>query len=129
MTAPRIAFVAVVIALCGCTPPTCDPRPLPAGYGDAAALLPAKAVVCAQQEGSKAVFLQFASRDVKSLGLEAMLKLREANWELDKNSRATDDSTYIVAWKNKRNLNLTINRQNGGPYQGRITGNLFIADR
>ncbi len=58
-----------------------------------------------------------------------MLKLRKAAWVLEKLSRSTDDAASLTAGKNGRQLSFTINRQNGGEYQGRITGNLCIADR
>ena len=66
--------LAVVLAM-SCTPKVCDDtQPLPRGYEEMAALLPKAAVVCKDGPNPKAVFLNFASRDVKQLTLETMLQ-------------------------------------------------------
>ena len=131
MTSLRIAFVAgAVVALVGCNPPTCEPQPIAAGYEEAKALLPPSAVVCATPPDANpknpGVFMQFPTRDVKALTYEAMLKLRAADWVLDKNSEPTDLGGYITGSRKGRMLSFTINKQAGGPYAGRVTGDLHI---
>ena len=117
----------VVLAM-SCTPKVCDEtQPLPNGYEGMAAILPKAAVVCKDGPNPKAVFLNFASRDVKQLTLETMLHLREAGWALSSSTRAEDLAGYIDASRGKQSLHIGINRQNGGPYAGRITGSIFLS--
>jgi hypothetical protein len=133
MRALRYAFALVVTVaasqLVACsTPKVCDdPQPLPAGYAEMASVLPKEAVVCKDGPNANAVFLNFASRDVKKLTLETMLHLREAGWALGPTTSADDLSGFVVASRGPKSLQLTINRQNGGPYVGRITGSLFVS--
>jgi hypothetical protein len=132
MRAARYAFALVVAAatsqLAACTPKVCDdPQPLPAGYEEMESVLPKEAVVCRGGPSANAVFLNFASRDVKKLTLETMLHLREAGWELGSTTSADDLAGFVVASKGPKSLQLSISRQNGGPYVGRITGSIFVS--
>ena len=123
-----LAPLVIASALAACAPKTCPSQPMPKEYEEVASLLPAAAVVCTEQPQPGSLFLQFASRDVKSLSLETMLALRKADWALDATSRAEDLAGYIVATKGQKRLHIGINRQNGGPYVGRITGNVNLQD-